>query len=103
MPQQAYRDRNYYSRMSVYDGRNIEHSHGDVHFKTAHSEYDRVRQIKPNQKKINRNLFIHKIISLVFFMLVAIFVIPAMFNKFIKAIPDGSRYSEIKMDYNLRQ
>ena len=69
MPQQAYRDRNYYSRMSVYDGRNFEQHQGDVCFRTVHSEYDRVRQIKPNQKKINRNLFVHKIISLVFFTL----------------------------------
>ena len=101
MPQQAYRDRNYYSRMSVYDGRNFEQHQGDVCFRSVHSEYDRVRQIKPNQKKINRNLFVHKIISLVFFTLVALFVIPTMFNKFIKAIPEGSRYPEIKVDYNL--
>ena len=101
MPQPAYRDRNYYSRMSVYEGRNLERPVYENRSVYVHSGVERKYKTHSDKKKINRNLFIHKIISIVFFTLVAIFVIPSMFNKFIKSIPEGSRYPEIKMDYNL--
>lgn len=101
MPQSAYRDRNYYSKMSVYEGRTSESTPWEHKSVDARSEFVRVRQINANQKKIKRNLLIHKVISFIFFLLVAIFVIPTMFNKFIKPITTGSRYPEIRTNYNL--
>lgn len=97
MPQPAYRDSSYYSsqlsrpqQRSDYLGRNNYVSPDEF----------RRRDIRPNQKKINRNLFIHKVISLVFFTLVAIFILPAMFNKYVRTLPHGSIYPHITMDYN---
>ncbi len=100
MPQPAYRDSSFYnSNLSSFEARE-RYYRGDRPY-YSDVNYERVRPrviIKPNQKKIQRNLFIHKIISLVFFTLVAMFIMPAMFNKFIKAIPTGSQYSHIKVN-----
>lgn len=93
MPQPAYRDSSYYSRTQVrsdYAGRTNNY--------VSPQEFRR-RDIRPNQKKINRNLFIHKVISVVFFTLVAIFILPAMFNKYVRTLPHGSVYPHITTDY----
>lgn len=92
MPQPAYRDSSYYhsSLSSVRPVEGYSSAPNTIQY----------RNIKPNKKKIQRNYLIHKIISLTFFFLVAIFVLPAMFNKYVKAIPHGSKYPHITTDYN---
>ena len=115
MPQQAYRDsRNYNSRLtsdyycnkyyntdytSSYSSRTYSQNTGvyNTSYRTQTRPY-RSEFVKPNQKKINRNKLIHKVISLLFFFAVAMFIIPSMFNKYIKSIPHGSRYHYIQAD-----
>ena len=99
MPQPAYRDSSFYNNnLTSYEARE-RYYRGDRPY-SVHPETYRPRvAIRPNQKKVNRNMLIHKVISLVFFTLVAMFIIPAMFNKYIKAIPSGSRYAHITTDY----
>lgn len=102
MPQSAYnRDSSYYYNNGRYVG-TVSSTHQKTYRENNYVSPQTFRRqdIRPNQKKINRNLFIHKVISLVFFTLVAIFILPAMFNKFVKALPYGSNYPNIKMDYN---
>lgn len=95
MPQPAYRDSSYYnSSLSSQVVRPVSQN------PYISREAIRYRDIKPNKKKIERNLLIHKVISLVFFTLAAIFVMPAMFNKYVRTLPSGSRYAHITMDYN---
>ncbi len=97
MPQRAYRDSSYYNHtVSSYGVRDVSR----VNTVQIAPEMLRRRDIRPNQKKIKRNMFIHKLISIVFFTLVAIFVIPAMFNKYVKTLPYGSLYPKITTDYN---
>lgn len=97
MPQPAYRDSSYYSSQLTRPVQRSDYM-GRTNYVSPH-EFRR-RDIRPNQKKINRNLFIHKVISLVFFTLVAIFILPAMFNKYVRTLPHGSIYPHITTDYN---
>jgi len=102
MPQPAYRDSRYYgsgltareeSRSRVADERIVYAGNRTYYI------YPERSNIKPNQKKIKRNLLLQRVISFVFFALVAMFVIPSVFNKYIKSIPSGSRYANITADY----
>ncbi len=101
MPQSAYRDNSRNCYNGVFTGREAR----DERFYEGNRPYFvtpeniRPQTIKANQKKIKRNMLIHKIISFVFFALVATFVMPAMFNKYIKAIPTGSQYGYLTTDY----
>ena len=106
MPQPAYRDSRYYSSnltgyredygryTALQNCENVVYAGNRTYY--IHPECN---TIKPNQKKIKRNFFIQRVISFVFFALVATFIIPAMFNKFVTAIPSGSRYAHITADY----
>ncbi len=99
MPQPAYRDSSFYNNnLTSYEARE-RYYRGDRPYYVRSENYRPRVMIKPNKKKVKRNMLIHKVISLVFFSLVAMFIIPAMFNKYIKAIPSGSRYSHITTDY----
>ncbi len=99
MPQPAYRDSNYYNRaLSMPEMRTVYPK--EVYRQPNYVTPEQFRQRVPNQKKIKRNLLIHKVISILFFTLVAIFILPAMFNKYIKPLPHGSNYPNITMDYN---
>ena len=102
MPQSAYRDRSRYNSGSY----NVRDFHADRFYAAERPYYVTPEQIgikkeiRPNQKKIQRNFLIHKIISFTFFLLVAIFVMPAMFKKFVKPVVGGSNYTYLKADYN---
>lgn len=99
MPQPAYRDSRFYSSNLTSSSAQERYYRGDRPYYVVPEQIRQHQRIQPNQKKIKRNMLIHKVISLVFFTLVAIFIIPAMFNKYIKAIPSGSRYANIRVDY----
>ena len=87
MPQPAYRDSNYYNRaLSMPEMRTVYPK--EVYRQPNYVTPEQFRQRVPNQKKIKRNLFIHRVISLVFFTLLAIFILPAMFNKYIKPLSE---------------
>ncbi|MBQ8168504.1 serine hydrolase [bacterium] len=56
--------------------------------------------LQANRKKIKRNNILHKIISIIFFTLIAFFVLPLGFQRVTMSFLHGSPYSEIKMDYH---
>lgn len=57
-------------------------------------------RLKVNQKKVKRNNILHRIISTVFFSLIALFVLPLGFQRVTKSILHGSPYQAIKTDYH---
>ena len=57
-------------------------------------------RLQANKKKVKRNNILHKIISLAFFTIIAIFVLPLGFNRVTMSFLHGSQYPEIKMDYH---
>ena len=60
-------------------------------------------RLSANKKKVKRNNILHKIISTVFFTLIACFVLPLGFQRVTMSFLHGSMYPEIKVDYyNLR-
>ncbi len=99
MPQSAYRDRYYYGTSYGSQGETRRFYNGEKPYFVTPEQLHQRNSVKPNQKKIRRNMFIHRVISFLFFTLVAIFVIPAMFNKFVKPLPYGSNYPDLKMNY----
>lgn len=56
--------------------------------------------LQANKKKVKRNNILHKIISIIFFTLMAIFVLPFGFQKVTMSILTGSQYPEITTDYH---
>ena len=66
-------------------------------------QYERpVRSVhlQANKKKVKRNNILHKIISIVFFTLMAVFVLPLGFQRVTMSILTGSQYPEITTDYH---
>ena len=53
-----------------------------------------------NKKKVKRNYFIHRIISVLFVLILAITVFPYGFNKITKFLFNPSPYKNIKADYH---
>ncbi len=69
-------------------------------------DYSRVRPAKTNlqkkkqeNKKVQRNYFIHKIISILFLTALAMFIFPITYNRIIKSFFFKSPYPAIKVNY----
>ncbi len=56
--------------------------------------------LQANKKKVKRNNILHKIISVIFFTLMAIFVLPLGFQRVTMSILNGSQYPEITTNYH---
>ena len=56
--------------------------------------------LQVNKKKVRRNNILHKIISTVFFTLIAVFVLPLGFHRVTMSFLHGSPYPEVKTDYH---
>ena len=66
-------------------------------------QYERpVRSVhlQANKKKVKRNNILHKIISVIFFTLMAVFVLPLGFQRVTMSILTGSQYPEITTDFH---
>ena len=55
-------------------------------------------QLKVNKKKVKRNNFLHKVVSLAFFTFVAVCILPLGFHKVTLSMLHGSEYNNIKTD-----
>lgn len=65
------------------------------------SDYNRVPiQKAPIKRKSKKPTFLQKLISLTFFTLIAIFIMPLGYQKVTKSLLHGSPYHNIKMDYH---
>ena len=56
------------------------------------------QNLRVNKKKVKRNNILHKIISTVFFTLIACFVLPLGFQRVTMSFLHGSMYPEVKVD-----
>ena len=60
-------------------------------------------RLKPNKRKVKRNNILQKLISLIFFTLMAVYVMPLGFQRVTMSFLNGSQYPAVKTDYyNLR-
>lgn len=57
------------------------------------------RYIKGKSKKVQRNNFIHTIVSILFLSMLALFIFPTTYNRVIKSFFYKSPYPNIKADY----
>lgn len=57
------------------------------------------RYIKGKSKKVQRNNFIHTIVSILFLSMLALFIFPVTYNRVIKSFFYKSPYPNIKADY----
>ncbi len=57
-------------------------------------------RLQADKKKIRRNNILHKIISFVFLILMAVFVLPLGFHRVTMSLLHGSMYPQIKTDYH---
>ena len=62
-----------------------------------HTEY-RKPQIKLNKKRVKRNNFLQKLLSVIFFSLVAVYILPMCFHRFTLSFLNGSEYKNIKTE-----
>ena len=60
----------------------------------------RPSHLQANKKKIKRNNILQKVISVLFFSLMAIFVLPLGFQRVTLSLLHGSQYPEVKADYH---
>lgn len=81
-----------------YDSRQY---YADVYYtpqiREFHTEY-RKPQIKSNKKRIKRNNFLQKLLSVIFFSLVAVYILPMCFHRFTLSFLNGSEYKNIKTE-----
>ena len=57
------------------------------------------RYVKGKSKKVQRNNFIHRIVSILFLAMLAVFIFPITYNRVIKSFFYKSPYPHIKADY----
>lgn len=60
----------------------------------------RSQHLQANKKKVKRNNFIHKVISTLFFTMIACCVLPLGFQRVTKSLLHGSPYPAVKTDYH---
>ena len=91
-----YRDyyRKYYANVQELPRRTYINNHGTKTIRAAEPKY-----IRPKNKKVKRNNFLHRIISILFLTAVAAFVFPVTYNRVIKSFFYKSPYPQIKADY----
>ena len=99
MPELARRDyeRRYYTNNSVPEGYRISD------YAQQNAQVYTLPQRRPqkavNKKKVERNYFIHKIISVAVVSLLAFTIMPIGFNKVSKFIFNPTPYKSVKVDY----
>lgn len=99
MPELARRDyeNRYYTNNAVTEGYRITH-YGEQNSR-VYTLPQRNAQRTVNKKKVERNYFIHKIISVAVVSLLAFTVLPVGFNKVSKFIFNPTPYKNVKVDY----
>ncbi|MBR5555009.1 serine hydrolase [bacterium] len=93
-------DRKAYSQNScAYTRETSNHSHAN-HYRRPNSAGVGSQRVKRQQsKKAKRNFIIHKIVSILFLVLLGMFVFPFTFNRVVKSFFFKSPYPQVKADY----
>lgn len=100
MPQRAYRD-SYESRVNYCEIRDFHGAKNPYYVKSEDLKLrNSDKKIHERQKKVRKNSIISKIISILFFSFVIFYMSPHLMTKYLKAIPTGSPYPQIKVNYN---
>jgi len=93
-------DRRAYGQSSYSAMREFPHStYGYRTHQTHRQVKTGVRPVKKQSKKVRRNNFIHKIITLLFVLMLVMFVFPFSYNRVVKSFFFKSPYPNIKADY----